>query len=220
MCGSKYTYCVRPGVFGNRGLSIHKTCYESDYIDADISFDIPDSVSWEEADLLNCILGEGVGSRLQRAIREESGLTNEVCSWMERYEWISILHVGFSVNKDRFEECLLTVTEVLNKMKCEIKQADLDTSIPFYTDNEEFTYDNPEEMNYLLGYRSFILNKPYSRTSYSTISKECLAETARKVFTPKYFSTEQIISIAIFLIYFSDSYVSLFDMFISLLFCY
>lgn len=183
--GSKHTYCVRPEMFGNRGLSIKKLSYESEYIDVDMSFDIPDSVSHEETDLLNCILGEGVGSRLQRSIREELGLTNEVCSFIERYEWVSALHVRFSVNKSMFERCLLAVADVICKMKGEILQADLDTSIPFYTDNEEFTYDSPEESNYLLGYRNFILNKPYSRTSYSTVSKESLTEAARKVFVPQ-----------------------------------
>lgn len=169
--------------FGNRGPDIVKVSHDTGFIEADISFDVPEHFGAEVSDLLNCILGEGVGSKLQRSIREQKSYTNEICSWLERYESISVQHIRFGVNRASFENTFNAVIDVLKDIKTNISREDLETSLPFFEDNRVFYLDSPEDTNFLHAFNSFVLNCD-DMCSYSGIDEEALQKAATELFLP------------------------------------
>lgn len=168
--------------FGRRSPDIVKVSHEGDFIEADISFDISEHIDTKVIDLLNCILGEGVGSKLQRSIREQKCYTNDICSWVERYECISVLHIRFEVYRERFEDAFKAIIAVLKDMKLNICREDVETSLPFYEDNRIFYMDSPEDTNFLCAFNSFILNRD-AQGSYCGINEETLKKAAGELFT-------------------------------------
>ncbi|MGE5371930.1 MAG: M16 family metallopeptidase [Solirubrobacterales bacterium] len=143
-----------------RKPDIHLINTVGSYLDVNVSFDVNyEDATREELILLNCILGEGVGSRLQRVIREKSGLTSTIGSELEEYEDAAVIHVNFSIHKKYVYDCLALVVETLNRMKDGIGTSDFDTTMPFYTENLWFWLDNPEELNHQLAHDYFVLNR-------------------------------------------------------------
>ena len=127
-------------------------------LEIDLSFDLMcEKIPKEYVTILNCILGEGVGSRLQKCIREEKGYTSDVASYIEWYKGFGVLHITFSLEKKLLLPCLRDVIGILNEMKREISKHDLDVSLPFYITNSIFYEDDTEEKNFQLGYNAFIL---------------------------------------------------------------
>lgn len=135
---------------------------DSNPIDVNISFDITYNESEKDAlTILNCILGEGVGSRLQKRIREECCYTSDIFSYIEWYRNFAVLHIRFSVEKKKFYDCFDEIITVLRNMKCGITKKDLDVTLPFYTTNQIFDEDDTEKMNFQLAYNEFILELEY-----------------------------------------------------------
>ncbi len=157
------------------------------YIDVNVSFDLDyNTASVEELEIINCILGEGVGSWLQINIRERMNFTSDICSEIEWYEDFAVLHVKFSVDKKWFYDCLESIFETIRKLKTEITVKDLDVSIPFYFKNRTFLEDDTEEMNFTLGYEEFVLNrKAGDSLENNTATADSLMYTARKIFIPE-----------------------------------
>jgi len=175
-----------PKEFGRRKPKIDfAVINDSSPIEVNLSFDISyENVSIDELILLNCILGEGVGSKLQRRIREEKCFSSDICSYVEQYCDYAILHILFSVGKCHFIECLNEVVDVISDTKFSITKEDLDVSLPFYTVNQMFNEDDTEEMNYQLAYNKLIFDKPYKpigcSNNKSTIKK--LNTIAKEIF--------------------------------------
>ena len=108
-------------------------------LDLNISFDAAyDCETKILLTILNCILGEGVGSRLQKIIREEKCYASDIASYIEWYQNFAVLHIRCSVDKDNFTDCLADIVDILKKMKSTINKQDLDVSLPFYTSNRIF----------------------------------------------------------------------------------
>lgn len=135
---------------------------DENYLDVNLSFDISyDKKDRELLVLLNCILGEGVGSRLQRIVREQKGFTSNISSYIEWYKRFAVLHIEFSVSKKMLLPCLKVITDILNEMKCTVSKEDLDVSLPFYTTNRMFYEDDTQEMNFQLAYHTFVLETDF-----------------------------------------------------------
>lgn len=146
-------------------------------LDVNLSFDITyDKHTKDLLTILNCILGEGVGSRLQKRIRETKCYTSDIFSYVEWYRKFAVLHIRFSVEKTRLDECVNEIINVLNELKSGIQKKDLDVTLPFYTTNHVFYEDDTEEMNFQLAYNEFILG-----TGYQRVTLENNESTIRKI---------------------------------------
>lgn len=176
--GKKTKELMYPSNFQNRQPDVLlKKIQEDNFLEVDISFDA--KYNETERDLLtvlNCILGEGVGSRLQKNIREEKCYSTDIHSYVEWYSHMAILHIRFSVEKRFLFECLLEIINELNRLKKDLTKADLDVSIPFYKDNHVYYEDDSEEMNFQLSYHSLILE-----TEFAPIALENNQETVLKL---------------------------------------
>lgn len=143
-------------------FGIHFIDYDSDYVDVDISFLLDfDHYSHQEILLLNSILGEGVGSELQRALRERLAMTSNICSELELYESWGLLNIRFMVQNSNLLKSFEEIQKVIRSLKDNISDHHLKTTKPFYTENLWYLLDDPEEYNFKLGYETYILNQPY-----------------------------------------------------------
>lgn len=154
--------------------------------DIDLSFDVDlNTFSLEEVEILNCILGEGVGSKLQKYLREELGLTADISSFVDKYEKFSIIHIQYSIDKSEFEKSLYETINVLRQMKSNISTADLAVSIPFYNEALDFYLDDTSEINFLNCWYGFILNKSFEKTTIRCDEQERFMTLAQKIFKNK-----------------------------------
>ena len=161
--GEKLINSFVPKHFGKRKNNIHLENADWDMIDVDLCFDIDSSdITFDEVELLNCILGEGVGSKLQEVLRENEHLTANISSLVDRYENFSVLHILFST--DCLYDALKQIVAVLNGMKYKIDESDLATSLPFYGNNLDFYLDDTEQLNFLNGYYGFVLNSEFKKS--------------------------------------------------------
>ena len=150
--------------------------YDGGLLDVNLSFDVPaDKLCREKLVLLNCILGEGVGSKLQKYIREERCYTSNIASYIEQYQKFAILHIRFSVEKELLLPCLQQIAEILNDMKHAVSSKDLEVSLPFYTANRIFYEDDTEEMNFELAYHTFVLESEFGAFRFQNNDDTILA---------------------------------------------
>jgi len=152
-----------PSCFSRRKPDI-MLLYNSDdeYIDVNLSFDIvfkKGERDWIK--LLNCIIGEGVGSRLQKQIREKKAYSSNIYSYLEWYHSFAVMHIVFSVEKSLLLECFGEIVRELKSVKNCITKEDLDVTLPFYTTNCAFVEDDTEEMNFQLAYNYLVFNEEF-----------------------------------------------------------
>lgn len=152
-----------------------------------ISFDISCSKNMRDyLMILNCILGEGVGSRLQKKVREQYTYSANIESHIEWYRDFAVLQITFSVNKCNLMRCMNAVANVIEQTKYNISKNDLDTSLPFYTTNLMFHEDDTEEMNFQQAYHQLVFQSEYQAPSIIS-SKETIEKIqglANNIFTP------------------------------------
>ena len=150
-----------------------------------IAFDVPvNKYDADMTEILNCILGEGVGSRLQLAVREDKGFTSDIYSVASPNGHITVIYIGFTVSKKNIIPCLEEIGNVLSDMKENISEYDLDISLPFFTTNTQFNEDDTEEMNILISHHLMNYNKYYSpsKAQNDEETRKVLKEMANDIF--------------------------------------
>ncbi len=158
---------------------------DDNLLDVKLSFDsVCNMNKKKELDILNCILGEGVGSRLQMVVREEKGYTSDINSYLEYYTGIAVLYIDFSVAKENLLPCIAEIGCILNSLKCNITKKNLDVSLPFYTTNR-FMDDDTEEMNLTLAQNKLMFGGDSEPVSFENNMEtiQMLQKTAEELFT-------------------------------------
>ena len=151
--------------------------------EVDICFDIDVNLyDLKQIDVLNCILGEGVGSKLQKVLREKYGLSSDISSFVEKYKYFEFLHIRFSVERENLLFSLELVVNVLNGLKKKIIVGDLNVAVPFYTDCYDFLLDDPEELNFMNGWNEFVLGRPFGRYDCIEKSPNIYSQIAKRLF--------------------------------------
>ena len=179
---------VVPQVFHSRKPDMVFLMTNDRLLDVNLSFDISGrKQTGELLSILNCILGEGTGSNLQKKLRENLGYTSDIYSYLERYKGFAVMHIRFSVEKRLLKQCLTEIIYVISDTKNKITSRDLDVSLPFYTKNKIFLEDDTAEMNFQLAYQNFVLsreieNEELKNNRQTIISLQKLAQT---VFIPE-----------------------------------
>ena len=155
-------------------------------LDVQLSFDITyQSWDWGLLTILNCILGEGVGSRLQRCLREEKCYSSNVSSYVEWYSDFAVLHITFSVGRNQCLAALEDALAVVHGLQSDIQKSDLDVSLPFYTTNQVFLEDDTEEMNAQISVCAVRFRQCYQPLSLTntTDTIRSLRQLASQIFT-------------------------------------
>lgn len=174
-----------------------KRNYESDLIieteleitDISVTFDVDYNMDICYVDMINSILGEGVGSKLSLVLREQTALTNEIYSKVDVFPNFGRITIEFSVYNCDVERSLKIFFEELIKFKTMITEKDLLSSIVFFTDNKEMIFDSPSELNFFYGWNGFILQHETNIRNiiekYNSITVEKLIEVANNILLPE-----------------------------------
>lgn len=121
-------------------------------LDVQLSFDVNlKLVKENELLFLNSIIGGGDGSRLQKEIREKMGLVYEIHSYVETYNDAAVLSIFFSIEKKNLQLGLKKIMDILNNLRVNISQRDMDMNKTFFTDNLWFWLEDSRELNFQLG---------------------------------------------------------------------
>ena len=179
---------VPPG-FARRKPDIVFHSAADDLLDVYLSFDVTEKEQEGMAlTLLNSILGEGVGSRLQEILREEAGYTADISSYIERHSGFSVLHIHYYIEKHLLQESMKKIAKVLRSLKKNIQKRDLDISLPFHTKNRVFLEDDTDAMNFEIGFRYIVEGKESAEIIPALIKSETIEKLqvlAGKVFRPE-----------------------------------
>ena len=173
--------------FGMRKPDINFINYTSNYLDVSISFDVGNNIDREVLTILNSILGGGTSSLLQRVIREEMGMSANIYSEIEEYCDVSLINIVLSIEKRNLYATLSKIVEILNILKEQVSDVDLEMNLPFYTDNLWFQLEDTEALNFQLGWELHVKgNLPYEIedriNSYFQVTKEKLTLAAKSIF--------------------------------------
>lgn len=177
-----------PQVFHCRKPDVVFRLTEDSILDVNVSFDISGCEQTNEfLTILNCILGEGTGSNIQKKLRENLGYTSDIYSYVEKYKGFAVLHIRFSVEKKLLLHCLNEIVGIIQNLKENITHEELDVCLPFYTSNKVFLEDDTVEMNFQLAYQNFILGsgneKEVLENNRETI--DVLQNLAKLIFKPE-----------------------------------
>jgi predicted Zn-dependent peptidase len=122
------------------------------FLDVQLSFDVNLTLIKEnELLFLNSIIGGGDGSRLQKEIREKMGLVYDIYSYVEIYNDVAVLSIFFSIEKKNLQIGLQKIMDILNNLRVNISQRDMNMNITFFTDNLWFWLEDSHELNFQLG---------------------------------------------------------------------
>lgn len=182
----------------NRYSSMPEHCFQrddkSDFI-IDTDYDISDiSITFDvnsnncfQAEFLSSIIGGGVGSRLALILREDLAITDEVYSNVDIFMDISKLNIEFSTDNSNLESALKYTFKEIVSLKEKILENDIEQSKIFFTENQNWFLDDSRELNFLLGWRGYVLGQPVSDINsviknYLNISPVCLLKASQEIF--------------------------------------
>jgi hypothetical protein len=173
--------------FGHRKPSIHFENAGWDYLDVNISFDVDtNKIACEELNLFNAILGGGIGSLLQMEIREKTGISSNIYSLIEEYCDVSVLHIVFSTDRKQLYNSIQLIMNVLNCVKKEIDDIQIESNMPYFTENLWFRLEEIESYNLHLAFERFIRGKEKKSIEdeinlYSEVTKQRLVQVANAI---------------------------------------
>ncbi len=177
-----------PENFKNRNAFVKLSNRKYMMHDIKMSFDIDFSkVSRRELLYLDSILADGLCSLLRAEIIEKRGLIYSFSSSIEQYSNIGMYSFTFQVHKSKLYEAVKGFISVLNSVKKEISEKDMQTTRVFKTDNQMTLLDDPDDLNWTFAYENHILNNDYSDISALAdanrgISAEHLLKIANEIF--------------------------------------
>ena len=174
----------------NRKFNIVLENYSSwELLDVQLSFDVNlELIQENELLFLNSILGGGDGSILQKEIREKVGMVYEIYSEIEPFSKEAMLSIFFSIDKKNLEGALEKIMEILDRLKKNISQTDMNMNRVFFTENLWFWLEDSYELNRQLGYDFVRGKEPLSIENRikvnENISSSRLEEVADIIFQP------------------------------------
>ncbi len=174
-----------PEAFGKRNARI-EVKNSTEHI-VRFSFDIySEKYSYAEIYLLYDILFSGECSKLFKGLSDESGMVYSYDASIERYNNIGTLSFMYEVGSKDIYLSLEKVVDILLKLKNGITD-ELDTTKPGYVNNSDCLADDPEELNFQLGYEYKIMGKQFisldkRKEDFEKCTPQRMTEIVREIF--------------------------------------
>lgn len=145
------------------------------------------SVNRYAAEILQSIIGYGVTSKLSQVLREKLGFTSEIGGSIEFTGYSGRMSFEFEVHNENIEESLTAVFDILQQSKYGLTENDMQSNKVFYTDNQYRLLDDVHELNFLIGWRTFVENEPFCSideliSKYDDVTVRDINEAAEKIF--------------------------------------
>lgn len=175
-----------PAFFGKRGGLIRIKNSKEHIVR--FSFDVfSDRYSTAEIYLLYDILFSGECSKLFKGLSDESGMIYSYDASVERFSNIGTLSFLYEVGAKDVVRSVEKVVDILSGLKEGIFD-ELEYARAYYVVNANCLLDEPEELNFQLGYTGKLLGQGYSRfedraESYKKVTAGRMTEIVREIFT-------------------------------------
>ncbi len=187
VCGEKMDNKAQvPVMFGKRNA--HIAVKNSKEHIVRFSFDIfSERYNCAESYLLYDILFSGECSKIFKGLSEESGMVYSYDASIERYKNIGTLSFLYEVGAKDAYKSVKKVVDILAKLKCGIKD-ELEYARASYVVNAKCLLDEPEDLNFQLGYEDKLLGRGFASfdervESYKNVTAERMTEIVREIFT-------------------------------------
>ncbi len=180
------TACIPCG-FGERGALIAVKNSKEHIVR--FSFDIySERYSSAECYLLYDILFSGECSKIFKGLSDESGMVYSYDASVERYKNIGTLSFLYEIGAKDVERSVEKVVDILAKLKEGIRD-ELEYARASYVVNAKCLLDEPEELNFQLGYEDKLLGHGFSGfearvQSYKDVTAHRMTEIVREIFVP------------------------------------
>lgn len=161
------------------------------FSDVCISFDVDEKkINRYAAEYLFNVLGFGVTSKLSQKLREQEGLISDINGGIEFTDYSGRMTFEYEVKNTGLTDSLLSTFDVLARIKNNLSQADIESNIVFYTENQERLLDDVRELNFLIGWRGFIGNEQIKSMEdlidrYKNITVDKINQASNEILTPK-----------------------------------
>lgn len=161
------------------------------FSDVCISFDLDDKkINRYGAEYLFNVLGFGVTSKLSQKLREQDGLISDINGEIEFTDYSGRMSFEYEVKNTDLTNSLLSTFDVLAKTKNNLSQADIESNIVFYTENQERLLDDVRELNFLIGWRGFIGSEQIKSMEdlidrYKNITVDEINQASNEILAPK-----------------------------------
>ncbi len=175
-----------PKNFGKRGAHIAVKSSREHVVR--FSFDIfADRYNSAESYLLYDILFSGECSKLFKGLSDESGMVYSYDASIERYKNIGTLSFLYEVGAKDVERSVEKVVDILASLKAGIKD-ELEYARASYVVNAGCLLDEPEELNFQLGYEEKLLGREDASfekrvEAYKAVTPERMTRIVREIFT-------------------------------------
>lgn len=152
------------------------------------SFDIfSERYTYAEHYLLYDILFSGECAKIFKGLSEESGMIYSYDASVERYANIGTVSFIYEVGTKDVERSVQKVTEILHRLKSGVKD-ELEYAKAPYIINAACLWDEPEELNFQLGYEDKIMNADISslekrKKAFECVTNERMTQIVREIFT-------------------------------------
>lgn len=136
---------------------------------------------------MQSIIGYGVTSKLSQVLREKLGFTSKIGGSIEFTGYSGRMSFEFEVHNENIEESLTAVFDILQQSKYGLTENDMQSNKVFYTDNQYRLLDDVHELNFLIGWRTFVENEPFCSIyeligKYDDVTVRDINEAAEKIF--------------------------------------
>lgn len=175
-----------PNFFGKRNAHIAVKSSREHVVR--FSFDLfADRYNSAESYLLYDILFSGECSKLFKGLSDESGMVYSYDASIERYKNIGTLSFLYEVGAKDVERSVEKVVDILTSLKNGISD-ELEYARASYVVNANCLLDEPEELNFQLGYEEKLLGRTDASfenrvNAYKSVTSERMTEIVREIFT-------------------------------------
>lgn len=173
-----------PASFGKRGA--HIEIKSSSEHAVSFSFDMcAEKYTAAECYLLYDLLFSGECSKLFKGLSNESGMVYSYDATIDRYANIGTLSFVYEIGANDVVKSVEKVVEILKGLKNGIGEELEYVKTPNII-SAEFLPDDPEEINYQLGYEDKIMGKPFVLdivSCFERVTAQRMTEIAREIFT-------------------------------------
>ena len=177
-----------PSDFGCRDAAVH--IKNSDCSIVRFNFDADcKGLNQAEQYLLYDVLFSGECSMLFKVLSEETGLVYSYDACFEKYNNIGNLYFSFELANGKINEAVSRTVSVLKSLRNK-KPLDFDCTKAAYIVNSGLLLDDPEELNWQIGYEYYVMGREFvsiedRRESFRNVSAERICEVAREIFKPE-----------------------------------
>ena len=160
---------------------------KGDYCSIRYSFDYDaEAIPKSHIDLLYDILFDGECSKIHEELSEKTGYVYSYSSAIEQYSNIGNMYFSYEIDEKNLLKSIDRVVKLLKRLKKGVGE-ELQFVKPNYVDNGDMDLDEPEKLNWIMGYEGHILEQDFldinsRKELYKKVTCDDITRLANEIF--------------------------------------